>query len=222
MSTQDDPFPDLTPYPDGLDFWERDHMGGLYPQASHGDCASHVAFPGTDAGALPGEAGATAGERVYYWAGESSWSRDGARLGAPELGDRLADTVADVSDPLLDDSTVEFDIFPAQTGGEYTSRAVVEDGSITDYTVALPGMDLDEYVTKYKFIQLRAFLRQDAALLRSHNTATIRSGIPYLYYGRESNPTAPSGALAGLVEDVVETYVGESTGDTLDNYPEDY
>ena len=228
MSTQDDPFPDLEPYPEGLDFWERDHIGGLLSQAPRGDCPCHVSLPRPNsseiAGArdLPSEATPDDTERQYFWAGDSSWNRSGEELDAPELGDRLADTVADVSNPLLDDSTVEFDIFPTQTGGEYTSRAVVENGKVTDYTVALPSFPIEDYVGKYKFIQLRYFLKRDAPLLRPHNTATIRGGVPYLYYGRDSNPSAPSGTLAGLVADIAEAYVGESTADTLDGYPEDY
>ncbi|SEW20529.1 hypothetical protein [Halobacterium jilantaiense] len=228
MSVGEDPFPDLDPYPEGLDFWERDHLGGLFSQAAHGDCASHVAMPRPNsseiAGAqdLPSEATPDDTERQYFWAGDSSWNRDGDRFDAPALGDRLADTVADVNNPLLDDSTVAFDIFPTQTGGDYTSRVIVENGKVTDYTVALPFFPIEDYVGKYKFIQLRYLLKRDAPLLRPHNTATIRGGVPYLYYGRDSTPSAPSGALAGLVADIVEAYVGESTGDTLDGYPEDY
>jgi len=227
MSTND-PFSDLESYPEGLDNWEGGRGSGSPTQVPTGDCPSHVALPRAGSRGiaglqdLPSEATPDDTERAYFWAGESTWNRDGDQLDAPALGDRLDDTVADVNNPLLDDGTVEFDIFPTQTGGDYTSRAVVEDGEVTDYTVALPAVDLSTRSTNATLIQLRWILKRDAPLLRPHNTATIRGGVPYLYFGRDSNPRAPSGALAGLVEDIVEAYVGESTGDTLDGYPEDY
>lgn len=227
MSYPEDPFPDTKPYPDGLDFWERDHLSGLHSQVSMGQGASHVALlrPNTNeiAGAkdLPGEAIPALDERQYFWSGDKLWNRDGSPLDADELASQLSGTVADVNDPGSGDGTVAFDIFSGQTGGEYTSSAVVVGGQVTDYTIALPYINLDNYVTKYKFIQLRWFLK-DVPLLQSHNTATIRGGVPYLYHGREKTPSVESGALADLVDDIVSTYVNESTADTLDQYPEEY
>lgn len=225
MSYPEDPFPNLKPYPEGLDFWERDRASGLVPQVSLDKCECHVSMPKPNGSKimgtidLPSEATPTFTERQYFWSGDKLWNRKGGPLGADELATDLSGTVADVNDPGSADGTVAFDIFPGQTGGSYSSQAVVEGGRITDYTITLPYIDLSSYATDDKFMQFRQFLK-DVPLLHPRNTATIRDGIPYLYYGRENTlKRVPASRLVGLVEDLVSTYVNESTADTLDEYP---
>lgn len=211
-----------TAYPVDASYWEFERGTESPTQVPHGECASHVEFADDERVHLPGEAAPSDGELVYYWApGRGEWtrSRGGDALSPGEFASRLSGTVADVSQS---GDTVEFDLFEVQAGstGFARSRARFDigGGPLREWLVVLPVM-LD-YDAAVKLIQLRWFLK-DVPLLRSHNTATIRGGVPYLH-GREESPSAPSGSVAGLVEDIVETYVGESTADTLDTYPETY
>lgn len=217
MSTQDDAFPELTAYPVDATYWERERGTENPTQVPHAECASHVEFADDARRHLPGEAAPSEGEMVYYWA-PGGWTRSGgSSLSPSEFEDRLTGTGADVS---RSGDTVEFDIFDVQAGstGFASSRARFGFDGLREWLVVLPFMvDFDAAV---KLIQLRWFL-EDVPLLNGEDSATIRGGVPYLHGGEESG-RSPAGDLADLVEDIVDAYVGESTGDTLDAYPETY
>ena len=158
------------------------------------------------------------GDWLYYWTHWSAWGdRDGDPLPADDLTNRLGDTVAAVSGPGSATGRVEFDIFSSQTGGVWTSYCDVASGGYVERSmIRLPlvSASLD------RFVQLRNFTG-DVPMHTKGCVVTIFNDVPYLMQAREgeNGELAPSGCFAGVVEDIATAYVGDSTGDTLDQYP---
>lgn len=176
----------------------------------------------------------SAGDSIHYW----EHTKDNHTLNgqgaawdsAQDIESQLSGTVAAINGPNSGAGLVEFDLFDSQTGGEFTSSIRITMrgyNRMSDFHIELPQIDLASRNTKETWVQF-AYFFDDMTPPIKDCVGGIFQEIPYFDHGSHSGENryawpipslTPPQDTARFVENIVDTFVNDSTADTLDQYP---